>query len=67
MRTDPTVHVEPIRLWQSLCGGTALPARDHAHVIVCVECEALAIEIEDALNDIEEGLSHYNHYNRGPY
>jgi hypothetical protein len=60
MRTDTTFHVEPIRLWQSLCGGAALPARDHEHVIVCVECEALAIEIKDALNDIEEGLPRYN-------
>jgi hypothetical protein len=51
-----TVHVSPIRLWQALCGGAQLPQGQYQHVIHCVDCEKLATQIGDALDDIEEAL-----------
>ena len=56
MRSDAQVHVPPILLWQSLCGGGDLPKRDYQHIITCLECETLAKEINDALDDIENAL-----------
>jgi len=56
MRKDTVAHVAPIRLWQCLCGGCDLPKSDYQHVITCAECEALATEIGDALDDLEETL-----------
>ena len=56
MRDAIGAHVAPIRLWQCLCGGSDLPKNDYQHVITCAECEALATEIGDALDDLEETL-----------
>jgi len=56
MRNDTAAHVAPIRLWQCLCGASDLPKSDYQHVITCAECEALATEIGDALDDLEEAL-----------
>jgi len=53
MRNDTAAHVAPIRLWQCLCGGSDLPKSDYQHVINCSECETLATEIGDALEDLE--------------
>ncbi len=57
MRNDPQAHVPPILLWQSLCGGPELTQRAFQHVLLCVECETLAEEISEALNDIEMVLA----------
>ena len=54
MRNDTTPHVEPLVLWQSACGGRDLSKRDYQHLIACTDCEALADEITDALDDIEK-------------
>lgn len=56
MREEIALHVPPIRLWQSLCGGTELATRDYEHVIHCLECEQLAMAIGDALDEIEGTL-----------
>jgi hypothetical protein len=56
MGNDTATHVEPIRLWQCLCGGSDLPKHDYQHVINCEECETLATEIGDALDDLEGTL-----------
>jgi hypothetical protein len=59
MRTetvDSMGHVPAIRLWQAICGGAELPKGQYQHVIQCVECETLASQIGDALDDIEEAL-----------
>jgi hypothetical protein len=55
-----TTHVSPIRLWQALCGGAQLPQGQYQHVIQCVDCERLASQIGDALDDIEEALRRNN-------
>jgi len=52
----PTLHIEPLTLWQCACGGRALPRRDFQHIIICPECETLAKEIGQALDDLEKGL-----------
>jgi hypothetical protein len=52
----PTPHVQPLTLWQCACRGRALPARDYEHIIICTECETLATEIGDALDDLEKAL-----------
>jgi hypothetical protein len=56
MREEAALHVPPIRLWQSLCGGTELATSDYEHVIHCFECEQLAMAIGDALDEIEGTL-----------
>ena len=60
MREEIALHVPPIRLWQSLCGGAELPTRDYQHVIHCIECEKLARAIGDALDDIEGTFRHHS-------
>jgi hypothetical protein len=57
MRNDQTAHVEAITLWQCASGGRDLSKRDYQHVIACSECETLATEIGEALEDIQEQLS----------
>ena len=52
----PTLHIEPLTLWQCACGGRALPKLDYQHIIVCPECETLAKEIAKALDDLEKAL-----------
>jgi len=54
---NPTVHVEPVTFWQCACGGPSLSKRDYQHVIACPECETLAAEISEALNDIEQAFA----------
>jgi hypothetical protein len=54
MRDEMTTHVSPILLWQCACGGADLQKSDYQHVIACAACEALAIEIGDALDDIQK-------------
>jgi len=56
MQTDATAHVEPIVFWQCACGGSDLSKRDYLHVVACTDCETLADEIIDALDDIEKML-----------
>jgi hypothetical protein len=60
MRSEIVVHVPPIRLWQALCGGAQLPTGQYQHMIHCVECETLATQIGDALDDIEAALQRNN-------
>jgi len=60
MRSESIRHVPPIRLWQALCGGAELPKRQYQHIIHCVECETLATQIGDALDDIEAALRRNN-------
>jgi hypothetical protein len=60
MRSETVGHVPPIRLWQALCGGAELPTRQYQHIIHCVECETLATQIGDALDDIEQALRRNN-------
>jgi hypothetical protein len=43
-------------LWQCACAGRNLPTRDYQHIIVCIECETLATEIGEALNNLEKAL-----------
>jgi hypothetical protein len=57
MRNDTTPHVEPLVLWQNACGGSDLSRRDYQHLIACTDCETLAGEITDALDDIEKALT----------
>jgi hypothetical protein len=52
----PTLHVQPLTLWQCACGSLALPSRDYQHIIVCTGCEMLATEIGEALDDLEKVL-----------
>jgi hypothetical protein len=52
----PTLHIQPLTLWQCACGGRDLPRRDYQHIIVCTECKMLATEIGEALDDLEKGL-----------
>jgi hypothetical protein len=56
MRNEAPVHVPPIILWQCLCGGPELTQRAFQHMLDCAECETLAKEITDALNDIESAF-----------
>jgi len=61
MRSESSIrHVPAIRLWQALCGGAELPKRQYQHIIHCVECETLATQIGDALDDIEAALRRNN-------
>jgi hypothetical protein len=60
MRTETIGHVPAIRLWQALCGGAELPTRQYQHIIHCVDCERLASQIGDALDDIENALRRNN-------
>jgi hypothetical protein len=59
MRSNAQVHVPPILLWQSLCGGSDLPQRDYQHIITCLECEMLARQINDALDEIESSFDQH--------
>lgn len=61
MQNNPTADVEPITLWQCASGGRHLSKRDYQHVIACSECETLASENGDALEDIEKKLSRRHH------
>jgi hypothetical protein len=54
MQNQPAVHVEPLSFWQCACGHRDLSKRDYEHIISCAECETLAREISDALNDLEK-------------
>ena len=60
MQSDMVGHVPAIRLWQALCGAAELPKRQYQHIIHCVECETLATQIGDALDDIENALRRNN-------
>ncbi len=60
MQSETIGHVPAIRLWQALCGGAELPRGQYQHVIHCLQCEALATQIGDALDDIEEALQRNN-------
>lgn len=60
MRNDAQVHVPAILLWQCLCGGPDLTQPAFQHVLACEECETLANEMTDALNDIEMTLASPN-------
>jgi hypothetical protein len=42
--------------WQCACGGTDLSKRDYLHLMACADCESLADEITDTLDDIETTL-----------
>ena len=56
MREDKTTHVEAIVFWQCACGGLDLSKRDYLHLIACTDCETLADQITNALDDIEKTL-----------
>jgi hypothetical protein len=56
MRNHATAHVEPMVLWQYACGGRDLSEHDYLHFVSCKDCETLAEEITDALDDIEKQL-----------
>jgi hypothetical protein len=56
MRNHATSHVEPMVLWQRACGGLDLTERGYRHFLSCKECETLAGEITDALDDLEKQL-----------
>jgi hypothetical protein len=47
-------HVSLAALWTYGCRVHALNDVELEHVLVCVECERLLDEIEDALNDIAD-------------
>ena len=57
MRDDATAHVEAIVLWQCACRGRDLPKRDYLHLVACTDCETLANEMKDALNNVEKELA----------
>jgi hypothetical protein len=58
---DETVgHVPAISLWQALCGGAELPRGHYQHITHCSACETLAMQIGDALDDIETVLRGHN-------
>jgi hypothetical protein len=56
MRKVTTTHIEPIVFWQCACGALDLSKRDYLHLIACTDCETLADEITDVLDDIENIL-----------
>ena len=56
MQNDMTTHIEPIVFWQSAFGGRDLSRHDYLHLIACPDCTALADEIGDARNNIEQAL-----------
>ncbi len=56
MKTDEATHVQPLVLWQCACGGLDLAKRDFQHVIACTQCETLAVEIWNALDDLHKSL-----------
>jgi hypothetical protein len=60
MQSETVGHVPAIRLWQMMCGGPELPKGQYQHIIHCVECETLATQIGDALDDIESALRRNN-------
>ena len=41
-----------------MCGGIDLSKRDQLHVIGCIECETLAEQIAEALDEIQTTLEH---------
>jgi len=45
-------HVSPAALWTHGCRAHALSDVEMEHVMICVECDRLLDEIEDALNEI---------------
>jgi len=61
MQKQPTAHVDPQRFWKCACGHRDLSRRDYEHITSCAECETLAREIGDALNDLGKKLGH-RHY-----
>ena len=61
MRTAATAHIEPMVFWQCACGGPDLSKHDYLHLIACTDCETLADEIIDALDNIEKTLVRLNH------
>jgi hypothetical protein len=56
MEKKAKVHVEPMILWQCVCGGPGLSKHDYQHVRTCPECETLAVAISETLNDIEKSF-----------
>ena len=59
-QNDTTLHIQPLILWQCACGGSDLPKRDYQHIIACPECETLATEIGEALQDLEKTLGRHH-------
>ena len=53
-------HIAPERLWQSACGGAELQSSEYLHLVGCVSCDKLADEISEALDDIQDAVSHSN-------
>ena len=47
-------HVSPAALWTYGCRVHALNDVEFEHMLLCVECERLLDEIEEALNDIAD-------------
>jgi hypothetical protein len=56
MTNDTDVHVQPIVLWQFICGGIDLPSRDYEHIVNCMACEIFGEEICEALGRIPASL-----------
>jgi hypothetical protein len=56
LTSDTNVHVQPIVLWQFLCGGIDLPLPDYQHIANCLACETFGEEIIDALGRLETTL-----------
>jgi hypothetical protein len=53
MQNDITAHVQPLVLWQYVCGGRDLPKSDYIHLVKCIDCKTLGDQISEALQDIE--------------
>jgi hypothetical protein len=54
--TNTNAHVQPIVIWQFVCGGVELPLRDYQHIVDCAACETLGEQICDALARLETAL-----------
>jgi len=57
MQNDAAVHIQPLVLWQCACAARDLPESAYRHIIACSECDRLATEIGEALDDLERVLS----------
>jgi hypothetical protein len=62
MQNQPTAHVEPLRFWQCACGHRDLSKSDYEHIISCAECETLARQIGEALDDLEKQVGRRRHF-----
>jgi hypothetical protein len=57
LTTNTNVHVQPIVLWQFICGGVELPLRDYQHIVHCTACDTFGEQICDALTGLDTALS----------